>query len=101
MKIVPIIEFTVRNTTVFVRHIHVAAASINDAMAKYNDWTGKRDDSESFVINEYETLSNVADPSGKSEGQISIEDYQDWKKRMTESFWVDNAEYNPLWLKIS
>lgn len=100
MKIVPVIEFSVRNTTVFIRHINIAAASIDDAMAKFKEWHGKRTQSDAYVICCYETLPVINPSSGQDDGILTVEEYERWRKTMLFPTIIDGEEVPPVWHEI-
>lgn len=100
MKIVPVIEFSVRNTNVFIRHVNIAAASIDDAMAKFKEWDGKRTQSDAYVICCYETLSDIDPSSGHDDGILTVEEYDRWRKVMLFPTIIDGEKVQPVWQEI-
>lgn len=100
MKIVPVMEFSTRNQTVFVRHINIAASSIEDAIQKYKDWDGKRKDDDAYVVNNYDLLSNVSPASGQPDESIGLPEYEHWRSMMLCSVHVDGEELPAVWRYI-
>lgn len=97
MKIVTVMETSIRNTTVFLSYIQIPAVSIEDAMAKYNGWDQKRSQSEAFVLCDFEQIPEIVRCGGNSDETITLEAFEQWRKVMLNSFEVDGEATPAVW----